>query len=105
MLHPNALKSKTKEMKILDVTTPKFVARWLVVSGGKKEDQLLFLDLMIPRSNDARMITIEYSEVKDLIDRPTFIRDRLDHMNWIQSDADIHELLAYIIRFKEGVDK
>ena len=92
-------------MKIRDVTTPKFTARWLVVSGGEKEDQLLLLDLMIPRKNDDRMITFYYREMKDFIGRPTLIRDRLDHMDWITSDADIHELLAYFIRFKEGVDR
>jgi len=88
-----------------DVTTPRFTARWLVVSGNEKKEQLLFLDLMIPRKNDERLVTLSYNTVKNCIDRPTIIMSELEHMNWITSDADVHEILSYMIRFKEGVDR
>ena len=86
-----------------EVTTPKFYSTWLVVSGNK-EDQLLHLDLMNSKDTGV-MINIGYKEALDMIEKPILIKTRLDHTDWITSDADVFEILSYIIRFKDAVNR
>ena len=86
-----------------EVTTPKFYSTWLVVSGDK-EDQLLHLDLMNSKDTGV-MINIGYKEALDMIEKPILIKTRLDHTDWITSDADVFEILSYIIRFKDAVNR
>ena len=86
-----------------EVTTPKFYSTWLVVSGDK-EDQLLHLDLMNSKDSNV-MINIGYKEALDMIEKPILIKTRLDHTDWITSDADVFEILSYIIRFKDAVNR
>ena len=86
-----------------EVTTPKFYSTWLVVSGDK-EDQLLHLDLMNSKDSSV-MINISYKEALDMIEKPILIKTRLDHTDWITSDADVFEILSYIIRFKDAVNR
>tara|TARA_Y100001938_G_scaffold151024_1_gene245257 strand:- start:1886 stop:2158 length:273 start_codon:yes stop_codon:yes gene_type:complete len=86
-----------------EVTTPKFYSTWLVVSGDK-EDQLLHVDLMNSKDTGV-MINISYKEALDMIEKPILIKTRLDHTDWITSDADVFEILSYIIRFKDAVNR
>lgn len=86
-----------------EVTTPKFYSSWLVVSGDK-EDQLLHVDLMNSKDSGV-MINISYKEALDMIEKPILIKTRLDHTDWITSDADVFEILSYIIRFKDAVNR
>ena len=86
-----------------EVTTPKFYSTWLVVSGDK-EDQLLHVDLMNSKDTGV-MINIGYKEALDMIEKPILIKTRLDHTDWITSDADVFEILSYIIRFKDAVNR
>ncbi len=100
MLHPKDLSLMTQ---IREVTTPKFYSTWLVVSGDK-EDQLLHVDLMNSKDTGV-MINIGYKEALDMIEKPILIKTRLDHTDWITSDADVFEILSYIIRFKDAVNR
>ena len=86
-----------------EVTTPKFYSSWLVVSGDK-EDQLLHVDLMNSKDTGV-MINIGYKEALEMIEKPILIKTRLDHTDWITSDADVFEILSYIIRFKDAVNR
>lgn len=86
-----------------EVTTPKFYSSWLVVSGDK-EDQLLHVDLMNSKDSGV-MINISYKEALEMIEKPILIKTRLDHTDWITSDADVFEILSYIIRFKDAVNR
>ena len=86
-----------------EVTTPKFYSTWLVVSGDK-EDQLLHLDLMNSKDSNV-MINIGYKEALDMIEKPILIKTRLDPTDWITTDADVFEILSYIIRFKDAVNR
>jgi len=101
MLHPKDLSLMTQINQ--EVTTPKFYSTWLVVSGDK-EDQLLHLDLMNSKDTGV-MINIGYKEALDMIEKPILIKTRLDHTDWITSDADVFEILSYIIRFKDAVNR
>lgn len=101
MLHPKDLSLMTQINQ--EVTTPKFYSTWLVVSGDK-EDQLLHLDLMNSKDTGV-MINISYKEALDMIEKPILIKTRLDHTDWITSDADVFEILSYIIRFKDAVNR
>ena len=101
MLHPKDLSLMTQINQ--EVTTPKFYSTWLVVSGNK-EDQLLHLDLMNSKDTGV-MINIGYKEALDMIEKPILIKTRLDHTDWITSDADVFEILSYIIRFKDAVNR
>jgi len=101
MLHPKDLSLMTQINQ--EVTTPKFYSTWLVVSGDK-EDQLLHLDLMNSKDSSV-MINISYKEALDMIEKPILIKSRLDHTDWITSDADVFEILSYIIRFKDAVNR
>ena len=101
MLHPKDLSLMTQINQ--EVTTPKFYSTWLVVSGDK-EDQLLHLDLMNSKDSNV-MINIGYIEALDMIEKPILIKTRLDHTDWITSDADVFEILSYIIRFKDAVNR
>ena len=101
MLHPKDLNLMTQINQ--EVTTPKFYSSWLVVSGDK-EDQLLHLDLMNSKDTGV-MINIGYKEALDMIEKPILIKTRLDHTDWITSDADVFEILSYIIRFKDAVNR
>ena len=101
MLHPKDLSLMTQINQ--EVTTPKFYSTWLVVSGDK-EDQLLHLDLMNSKDSNV-MINIGYKEALDMIEKPILIKTRLDHTDWITSDADVFEILSYIIRFKDAVNR
>ena len=102
MLHPKDSNFLTKMNQ--EVTTPKFYSSWLVVSGDK-EDQLLHLDLMNSRDTGVWMINIGYKEALEMIEKPILIKTRLDHTDWITSDADVFEILSYIIRFKDAVNR
>lgn len=102
MLHPKDLNLMTQINQ--EVTTPKFYSSWLVVSGDK-EDQLLHVDLMNSKERDDRMINISYKEALEMIQKPILIKTRLDHTDWITSDADVFEILSYIIRFKDAVNR
>ena len=101
MLHPKDLSLMTQINQ--EVTTPKFYSTWLVVSGDK-EDQLLHVDLMNSKDTGV-MINISYKEALDMIEKPILIKTRLDHTDWITSDADVFEILSYIIRFKDAVNR
>ncbi len=101
MLHPKDLELMTQMNQ--EVTTPKFYSTWLVVSGDK-EDQLLHVDLMNSKDTGV-MINISYKEALDMIEKPILIKTRLDHTDWITSDADVFEILSYIIRFKDAVNR
>ena len=101
MLHPKDLNLMTQINQ--EVTTPKFYSTWLVVSGDK-EDQLLHLDLMNSKDSNV-MINIGYKEALDMIEKPILIKTRLDHTDWITTDADVFEILSYIIRFKDAVNR
>ena len=101
MLHPKDLSLMTQMNQ--EVTTPKFYSTWLVVSGDK-EDQLLHVDLMNSKDTGV-MINISYKEALDMIEKPILIKTRLDHTDWITSDADVFEILSYIIRFKDAVNR
>jgi len=101
MLHPKDLSLMTQMNQ--EVTTPKFYSTWLVVSGDK-EDQLLHVDLMNSKDTGV-MINIGYKEALDMIEKPILIKTRLDHTDWITSDADVFEILSYIIRFKDAVNR
>ena len=101
MLHPKDLNLMTQMNQ--EVTTPKFYSSWLVVSGDK-EDQLLHVDLMNSKDSGV-MINISYKEALEMIKKPILIKTRLDHTDWITSDADVFEILSYIIRFKDAVNR
>ena len=102
MLHPKDLNLMTQINQ--EVTTPKLYSSWLVVSGDK-EDQLLHVDLMNSKERDDRMINISYKEALEMIQKPILIKTRLDHTDWITSDAAVFEILSYIIRFKDAVNR
>tara|TARA_Y100000593_G_C4126104_1_gene245035 strand:- start:104 stop:289 length:186 start_codon:yes stop_codon:yes gene_type:complete len=60
---------------------------------------------MNSKERDDRMINISYKEALEMIQKPILIKARLDHTDWITSDADVFEILSYIIRFKDAVNR